>query len=77
MGRDTSRMSGRPHIKDIVFEVLQKEKRPMNVDEITKAVLRKRPLASKEPRKTVYSVLYREKRFKRVGAGFFTLASEE
>lgn len=46
-------------------------------DEITKAVLRKRPLASKEPRKTVYSVLYREKRFKRVGAGFFTLASEE
>ena len=76
MERTTSRKPGRPHIKDIVLEILRLEGKPMNVSEITNAVLQKRPLASKEPEKTVYSILYRGKEFKRVGTATFTLADE-
>ena len=76
MGRKTSRKSGQPRVKDIVLETFQAEGRPMNISEITKVVLQKRPLASKEPERTIYSILYRGKEFKRVGPATFAIASE-
>jgi hypothetical protein len=72
-----SKPRGYKSIEDYAFELLMKSGTPMTSAEIAEFILKERPLNSKRPKNTVYSVLYRSKRFKLVGESLFALADTE
>ena len=64
----------KPHIRECVERVLAKSSKSMHYAEITKNVLKMRPIVGKTPENSVYAVLIKDKRvFDSLGGGNFML----
>lgn len=62
-------------IANIMEEILRAKNKPMHYLELTRLVLKQRPISSLVPFNTVASVLVTDPRFKRVAEGVYALAS--
>jgi len=71
--RARKRIRMRPTIEEQSVDILREAGGPMNYREITKEVMRRRPVGSATPENTVYSVFFRSERIVRVGPGMFDL----
>jgi len=56
-----------------LLNILEEEGRPMKVSELTKKVLKKREITSKNPVSTVSAVLQRSKHVQKSGRGSYVL----
>jgi len=56
-----------------ILKILEEEKRPMKVAELTKRVQKQREITSKNPASTVSAVLQRSRHVKRAGKGSYVL----
>ncbi len=72
--KSQKRFRMRPPVLDLVTEVLKEAGKPMHYRQIMQEVVRRQPYGGKKPNKTFYSTLYRSRRVKLVGEGFFALA---
>jgi hypothetical protein len=66
-----------PTIEDWSIRILKEEGKPLNYREITSRVQEYRPIGGKTPENTVYSVLLRSSKIKKVGGGMFTLPAQD
>jgi predicted Zn-ribbon and HTH transcriptional regulator len=71
MGKEASEMPKHKGIKEKVFEILSKQKKPMHVAELTALVKKQLPMEGKTPEKTVNAICQRHPEIKRVGPGTF------
>lgn len=62
-----------PTIKDCAVKILSARREPMHYTELTKLILKQRPIVGATPFKSVYSVLVRSREFRKTGAGKYTL----
>jgi len=62
-------------IASIMEEILRAKNKPMHYLELTRLVLKQRPISSRVPFNTVASVLVTDPRFKRTAEGVYALAS--
>lgn len=61
--------------RETVVEVLSEAKKPLNVDEIVKALIAKGyPVKSKNPKRLLSVTMYTGKTFKKVKPGYFTVS---
>ena len=56
-----------------LLKILEDEERPMKVAELTKKVMKKRDITSKNPVSTVSAVLQRSRHVKKAGKGSYVL----
>ena len=56
-----------------LLKILEDEERPMKVAELTKKVMKKRDITSKNPASTVSAVLQRSRHVKKAGKGNYVL----
>jgi len=61
--------------REMVVEVLSAAKKPLNVDEIVKALIAKGyPVKSKNPKRLLSVTMYTSKTFKKVKPGYFAIS---
>jgi hypothetical protein len=75
--RWTEKYGEYPTIEVCAIEILKKSGKPLSTKEITDEIVKIRPIDSKTPTRSVYSILYYSKKIVRVGKGLFTLAKTE
>jgi hypothetical protein len=64
-------------IRELAYEILKKNKKPIYYKELTKIIMRTREIKGKTPWNTVNSILHRSPIFKRMGkekSGIFGLS---
>jgi DNA-directed RNA polymerase delta subunit len=66
---------GSNSVASIAEEILRARNRPLHYLELTRRILKKRPISGSAPYNTVASVLVKDSRFKRVAEGVYGLAS--
>lgn len=56
-------------IKELAYEILKKDEKPLHYKEITRKIMKKRTLTGKRPWLTVNARLCTNPKFKRIGKG--------
>jgi len=74
IGSDRSLWSTSLH--SMIIQILEKENRPMRVNEITKKILEKRRIASYTPQNTVSAILQSSAYVKRLERGIYKLTKK-
>ena len=65
-----------PTVKDCAIAILQEQKKPLHYKEVLNLILKMRPITGATPHKSLYSVLKRSTKIKRVGAGTFLYSAK-
>jgi len=59
--------------KDLAFELLKKEGKPLHYKELTRRILKMKKSFGRTPEMTLISVMSKDPRFVRVGPGLYSL----
>ena len=69
----SSKLRSKTSIHAHIIRILESEKKPMTVKELTKLIQMQRTISSKRPTSTVSAILQRSEHVKKVGKATFSL----